>query len=124
MADNGRPGRDGRRDSPDKLAERIGKEEARKLRARRQKGGEVWFGIGAFGVIGWAVAVPTVLLTFLGIWLDVRYPTRFSWTLTLLVLGLALGCFNAWYWLNRERGDIMREREDQGHKEDKSKEGE
>ncbi len=122
MADEKRPGRDRRRESPDKLAECVGREEKRKLWARRHRGGEVWFGLGAFGIIGWAVAVPTVLLTSLGIWLDARYPTHFSWALALLVAGIVLGCVNAWYWVRREHGDIMRERQRPDERPDKDEE--
>ena len=28
---------------------------------------------------------------------------RFSWTLALLLAGVTLGCFNAWYWVSGER---------------------
>jgi ATP synthase protein I len=34
----------------------------------------VWFGLGMMGLIGWSVAVPTLLGAALGIWLDNRYP--------------------------------------------------
>jgi len=34
---------------------------ARKLRARRHSAQGVWFGLGMMGLIGWSVAVPTLL---------------------------------------------------------------
>jgi ATP synthase protein I len=37
-----------------------------------------------------------------GLWLDRRHPGAHSWTLTLLVVGLAVGCANAWHWVTRE----------------------
>ncbi|MBU4576737.1 MAG: AtpZ/AtpI family protein, partial [Desulfarculus sp.] len=61
-----------------------------------------WFGLGMFGMVGWAVAVPTVAAVALGVWLDGRYPGPPSWTLTLLVVGVAVGCLNAWFWIKRE----------------------
>jgi ATP synthase protein I len=75
---------------------------ARKLNAQRggQKG--VWFGLGMFGLIGWSVAVPTVLGAMLGIWLDRRHPGAHSWTLALLAAGLFIGCANAWHWISQE----------------------
>ena len=85
--------------------------EKRRLKADQRKG-EVWFGFGMFGMIGWAVSVPTVAMTFLGIWLDRTRPQTFSWTLMLLLIGLMMGCANAWFWVQRERGDILREREE------------
>lgn len=56
-----------------------------------------------FGLVGWSVAIPAVLGIALGIWLDRAFPSRLSWTLTLLIAGLVLGCLNAWYWIKRER---------------------
>ncbi|MBW2707877.1 MAG: AtpZ/AtpI family protein [Deltaproteobacteria bacterium] len=85
--------------------------EKRKLRAREKKTDEIWFGLGLFGVVGWAVAIPTVLGIFLGVWIDLHWPSPYSWTLMLLIIGLILGCLNAWFWINRQRSAINRERE-------------
>ena len=86
--------------------------EKRKLRAREKKKDPVWFGLGMFGMVGWAVAIPTVLGIFLGVWIDLQWPGPWSWTLMLLGAGLVLGCLNAGFWVNRERRMINRERED------------
>lgn len=64
------------------------------------------------GVIGWSVSIPTLLGVALGLWLDQRYPGVRSWTLALLVAGLLLGCFNAWYWVAKEEKEIRDEQED------------
>jgi len=82
----------------------------RKLRAQQHRNRDVWFGFGMFGLVGWAVAVPTVVLTALGVWLDSRLAGPRSWTLMLLLAGIGLGCLNAWHWMNRERKEIERER--------------
>ena len=87
--------------------------EHRKIRARKQKSDEVWFGLGTFGMVGWSVAIPTVLGIFSGIWIDRTWPSRYSWTLMLLVIGLAFGCVNTWFWVNRQRRAIGRGREDE-----------
>jgi ATP synthase protein I len=47
-----------------------------------------------------------------GLWIDATFPSRFSWTLMLLLLGVGLGCLNAWYWVTRER-DLIREGEEE-----------
>lgn len=86
--------------------------EKRKLRAMEKKKDPVWFGLGMFGMVGWAVAMPTVLGIFLGVWIDLQWPGPWSWTLMLLGAGLVLGCLNAGFWVNRERRMINRERED------------
>ena len=64
------------------------------------------------GLVGWSVAIPTLLGTALGLWLDRRYPGPHSWTLALLLGGLVLGCWNAWHWLSREHREIREEEND------------
>lgn len=99
--------------SPDRtLARQVGIKAARKLRARRRGPAGVWFGLGMMGLIGWSVAIPTLVGAAIGIWLDKHYPGQHAWTLALLVAGLALGCFNAWRWLAKEER-AMREDEDE-----------
>ena len=84
------------------LPEEIGEKAERKIRARKEEDQGVWFGLGMFGLVGWAVAVPTLLGIVLGVWLDRQFPGKPSWTLTLLFIGVILGCINAWYWVRRE----------------------
>ncbi len=82
---------------------------ARKLRAQRAGAQGAWFGLGMLGVIGWSVAVPTLLGALLGAWLDGRHHGSHSWTLALLVAGLVIGCTNAGYWVARQNEAIQRE---------------
>ncbi len=79
---------------------------ARKLKAQRRVTQTVWSGLGMMGMVGWSVAVATLLGAALGLWLDQRYPGGRSWTLALLALGLTLGCFNAWHWVAKEDREI------------------
>ncbi len=81
------------------FSRQVAAQAARKLKARRGSAKSIWFGLGMSGLIGWSVTVPTLIGAALGIWLDEHYPSKFSWTLTLLFLGLALGCSNAWHWV-------------------------
>ena len=74
---------------------------ARKLRAQRN-GESVWFGLGMSGLIGWSVAVPTVVGAMIGLWWDNHHPGAHSWTLILLAIGLCVGCANAWHWVEQE----------------------
>jgi ATP synthase protein I len=94
------------------FSRKVGAKAARKLRAQRHATPGVWFGLGMMGLVGWSVAVPTVLGAALGIWLDKRYPGSHSWTLALLVAGLAIGCFNAWIWIAKEDKAMREEQED------------
>jgi ATP synthase protein I len=94
------------------LSREVGAKAVRKLRAQRHVTRTVWFGLGMMGLVGWSVAVPTLLGAALGIWLDQRYPGGHPWTLALLVVGLAIGCLNAWHWVAREDKAIREEQED------------
>jgi len=85
--------------------------EARKMRGRRQKDRSGWLGLGMFGLVGWSVAIPTLLGVALGVWIDLRWPSRYSWTLMLLIIGVMLGCLNAWFWLNREQKTLKEVRD-------------
>lgn len=93
------------------LAGQVGAKAERKLKARRDPTRGVWFGLGMMGLVGWSVAVPTLLGVALGLWLDKNHPGRLSWTLALLVAGLVIGCLNAWHWVTRENKDMRGERE-------------
>ncbi len=90
------------RSEEEDLAESVGRRAERKLRARREKRQSAWFGLGMFGLIGWSVAIPTLVGVAIGAWIDRRWPGQVSWTLTLLIVGVVLGCFNAWYWVKQE----------------------
>lgn len=94
------------------LSEEIGTKAARKLRAQKNVTKTVWFGLGMMGLIGWSVAIPTLLGAMLGIWLDKLYPAGRSWTLALLVAGLCIGCFNAWHWVAKEEQAMRLEQEE------------
>lgn len=79
----------------------IGRKADRRQRARGRPD-SVWGWLGMLGLIGWSVAVPTVLGVVLGRWLDRVAPATFSWVISLLVVGLAVGVLNAWFWVLRE----------------------
>lgn len=88
------------------FSKKIAEKEKRKQKALRNNKRSVWFGLGMFGMVGWSVVVPTLLGALLGLWLDKAYPQSFSWTLTLLMLGLVLGGFIAAHWVSKEDKEI------------------
>jgi ATP synthase protein I len=94
-----------------RLLREVDSKATRKLRAQRNAGGGVWFGLGMMGLVGWSVAVPTLLGAALGIWLDDRYPGKHAWTLALLMAGLVVGCINAWHWVQKQAEAIREEQE-------------
>jgi ATP synthase protein I len=85
-----------------KDADTISRKAQRMARARQHKPRSAWLGLGMFGMVGWAIAVPTVAGVALGLFIDARWPGAMSWTLALMLAGVALGCLNAWYWVQRE----------------------
>ncbi len=93
---------------------RVGEKAARKLKAQQRVTQTVWSGLGMMGLVGWSVAIPTLLGAALGIWIDKHYPGGHSWTLALMAIGLGLGCFNAWRWVAKEDRAI-REQEENTH---------
>ena len=99
----------------DELARKVGQNETRKLKARERRPGSVLVGFGLFGLVGWSIALPTLLGAALGAWIDREHPSQYSWTLMLMILGLMLGSLNAWHWVRREHREIERE---QGRKRD------
>jgi ATP synthase protein I len=84
------------------FSKEIGAKATRKLKAQRHDNQGIWYGLGMMGLVGWSVAVPTLAGAAFGIWLDGRYPGPRSWTLTLLIIGLLIGCLNAWHWVVKE----------------------
>jgi ATP synthase protein I len=86
----------------DELASRIQDRQQRMLRSRAERDRDFWHSVATLGVIGWSVVLPTLLGIAAGIWLDQRWPERFSWTLMLLTVGLTLGCVHAWGRIRRD----------------------
>lgn len=84
------------------LARKVQRKEDRKIRARSEQDRSVWFGLGMFGLVGWSVAIPTLVFLAIGIWIDRKWPSQYSWTLMLLVIGVIIGCYNAWYWVKKQ----------------------
>ena len=86
----------------EELEETVRIKSERKIRFRNNDRKGLLYGLGMFGLVGWSVAIPTLILLALGIWVDRTYQSQYSWTLMLLVLGIMIGCMNAWYWVSRE----------------------
>ena len=94
------------------FSRQVGAQAARKLKAQRRTTKSIWFGLGMSGLVGWSVTVPTLIGAALGIWVDKHYPSKFSWTLMLLFVGLIIGCLNAWHWVHSEY-EAMQEDQDE-----------
>ncbi|MFT5351353.1 MAG: ATP synthase protein I [Planctomycetota bacterium] len=94
------------------FSRQVGDMATRKVEAQRYVTKTVWSGLGMMGLIGWSVAMPTLLGAALGLWLDKHYAGTHSWALALLALGLILGCLNAWHWVAKEDREIHQHEEE------------
>ncbi len=106
------PEQNPREDRPtagEEFSSQVSRKEARKLKAQSRPPAGVWFGLGMFGLIGWSVALPALAGALLGAWIDRTWPSRYSWTLMLLLGGILLGSVNAWYWVSQERQQIEKD---------------
>lgn len=82
--------------------QQIKSKSARKLQARRQQDRSILFNLGVIGLVGWSITIPTLIGIAIGVWIDRRFPSQYSWTLMMLFIGLVLGCLNAWFWVQQE----------------------
>lgn len=89
--------------SAEEMLRQVAGKQDRMVRARGRKT-TAWSAFAILGTVGWSVALPTVIGVAAGLWIDQRYPSRFSWTLMLLIAGLLLGCLTAW---QRVKGDQL-----------------
>ena len=56
--------------------------------------------LAQIGVLGWVIVVPMLIGVYLGHWMDHKFYTGVFWTAPLLLIGLAIGCWSAWRWMN------------------------
>lgn len=84
------------------FADTVREKTTRKIRSREEGDKGLWYGLGMFGLVGWSVSIPTILCLLLGIWIDSTYKSPYSWTLMMLIVGIFIGCMNAWYWVKKE----------------------
>jgi len=93
----------------EEFTKKVCKKERRRIKGKAQQADTVWFGLGMMGIVGWSIAIPTLIGTAIGLWIDRTWPSRFSWVLMLLILGVAIGALNAWYWVKKARENIIKD---------------
>lgn len=96
----------------DEFRRSIGSKEQRKMRAEQKGTVGTLSAFGSMGAVGWLVALPVVLGSLFGAWLDYSWPSKINWTLAMLGAGLAVGCLFAGIWMNREKNKILKERDE------------
>ncbi len=85
----------------DSSADTIRRSAKRLQHARSKPGESPLLGFSVFGIVGWSIAVPTVAGAFLGHWLNQVAPQEFTWTIALILGGVAIGGFIAARWLQK-----------------------
>ena len=58
--------------------------------------------LAQIGVLGWIIVTPMLIGVFVGRWLDRVFHSGIFWSAPLLMLGLALGGWSAWKWMNAQ----------------------
>lgn len=56
--------------------------------------------LAQIGVLGWIFIAPTLMGLFFGRWLDVLSGTGIFWTVPVMVIGVCIGAYTAWKWMN------------------------
>jgi ATP synthase protein I len=82
----------------DAISERI----RRRIISRKGDRGNPYESMSVMGMVGWSLAVPLIVGTLVGGWLDSKFPSERSWTLSFMAMGLALGAYNAFYCVKKE----------------------
>lgn len=83
----------------DEFVREVGKQADRRREGRAQN---LWQGLAQVGAVGWMIALPTVGGAFLGRWIDKHSGTGIFWTLSMLTIGLVIGCVAVWRTMTRE----------------------
>jgi ATP synthase protein I len=85
-----------------KLSREVEKSAKDLSRSRGEK--SFWHYASILGVGGWLFVLPVVAGAYLGRYLDGKLQGGTSWTITGIILGLALGMYNVWYFYFRRSG--------------------
>jgi ATP synthase protein I len=74
----------------------------RSLHERWLREGDMSVGrrLAQIGVLGWIFVVPTLASLFLGRQLDTHFETGIFWSASTMMLGLCIGGWTAWKWMN------------------------
>jgi len=86
----------------DQLDEAVKIRRERRERWNREGERSIGQNLAMIGALGWTIVIPTLIGIFTGRWLDHRFEMGVFWTLSLLVLGLTLGCVMAWNRMHRD----------------------
>jgi ATP synthase protein I len=86
-------------DDQDPLVKGVRQRGERQRRWLREGDPSVAQRLAQIGVLGWMIVVPMLIGVFVGRWLDQKFNSGLFCTAPLLMLGLALGCWSGWKWM-------------------------
>lgn len=72
----------------------------RNYKTSKKRRKEFWKYLTRVTVIGWLFVIPVVAGAYLGRYLDRRFASNISWTITLIIIGVAVGLYNAWHFID------------------------
>ena len=91
-----------RPDHPERLDRAVELRRVRRERWHREGERSIGRNLAMIGVLGWMIVTPTLIGVFVGRWLDRMFDAGIFWSLGLLCVGLALGCWFAWNWMHHQ----------------------
>lgn len=65
---------------------------------------EFWRHVSRVTVAGWLFVIPVVAGAYLGRYLDKKFITDISWTITFIIIGITVGIYNVWHFIH-EKGE-------------------
>ncbi len=86
-------------DEKDPLVKSVQLRDERHQRWLREGDASVVRRLAQIGVLGWIIVLPILIGVFVGRWLDQMFNSGLFYTAPLLMLGVALGCWSAWKWI-------------------------
>ncbi|MEJ2695369.1 MAG: AtpZ/AtpI family protein [Candidatus Sulfobium sp.] len=75
---------------------------AEELRKARKEKSRFWHYAQMLGVGGWLFVIPVVAGAYIGRYIDEKTRGDTSWTITFIIIGIAVGIYNIWYFLLRD----------------------
>ena len=96
------PTADGEPSSSDPMAQAVRTRQERRERWHSEGEHSVIGFVGQIGVLGWIIVAPTLIGIFVGRWLDRTFSTGILFSAALLFLGVSLGFWSAWRWMDRQ----------------------
>ena len=77
--------------------------DARRLTRREPSGASFWRSLSVLGTVGWSIALPAALGAWAGRRLDLHFASGVHFPLTLLFVGVLVGCAVAWRVVREQR---------------------